>query len=702
MKRLAKTLVAFLLLSLLTASELGARGWTVLVYMAADNDLSFQSEVDLKEMEAVGSTPDVAVVVQQDIPGAGGRRYLIQRGARALLDSLGPIDMADPAVLTQFGTWGASRFPAERYALILWDHGNGWSVNGPRKDSLKVLSFGSDWSSGDVMGIADGGLRTALEGIQKGLGRPLDVLAFDGCMLQEAEVASEVSTAAKVMVGSQELVPANGYPYDHFLDSLVSNPTADENTVAKELVNCYISFYQDSGLAVSNSALLLTRTQELAAASKSLAQAYLNASADSGIAKARDSALAIFAGGGEVDLGDFLRLAELFSQGDIRGKARAFQDALSSSMLISRSLGADSIRHSGLSAWFPKTCPEFASRALDYSGLQWVPESDWDEMVYESYRSPGSVRPTAPTLSQVLISKQNSYALSWGASYAPARINAYEVNELNGRTVVLEDGAEDSSSHWALDGFVPSEGDAHSGRRSYYAFRDSAWMTVRNSIQVDQAAWLSLWAKRPDGQKVVAEISPDSSFASATPLDSLTLGAASWAPAGFSLPKGNYYLRLQVPKAGVYFDDLSLEMYASSFSTLISGQDTAYAVKNKPKGRYYYRVRAQDREGIWGLFGPLVQVDLQNFAPAYVYPNPFRIDVHFVVDGNGSEAKVRIYTVAGDLVRTLEVFTGQTDGTQACVWDGKNESGKEAAAGIYIFLISASGRIHRGTVVRIK
>jgi flagellar hook assembly protein FlgD len=72
------------------------------------------------------------------------------------------------------------------------------------------------------------------------------------------------------------------------------------------------------------------------------------------------------------------------------------------------------------------------------------------------------------------------------------------------------------------------------------------------------------------------------------------------------------------------------------------------------------------------------------------------------VDGTGSEAKVRIYTVAGDLVRTVEVFFRQSDGSYACAWDGKNEKGKEAAAGIYVFLITNQGRTGRGTLVRIK
>jgi hypothetical protein len=445
MKPFAKTLGGLLILVLGIASDLGARGWTLLVYMAADNDLAFQSEIDLKEMEAAGSAPGFAVVVQQDIPRAGGRRYLIQRGGRVLLDSLGTVNMADPGVLEEFGTWGASRFPAERYALILWDHGSGWSGEGGGQDPPKVLSFGSDWSSGDVMGIADGELRTGLEGIRKSLGRPLDLLAFDGCMLQEAEVAFEVGGTAKVMVGSQELVPADGYPYDRFLSFLVSNSTADESTVAQELVNTYISFYQGSGMDVDNSAIQLDNTLALAPSAHSLVQAFLDAPSDSGIYMARDSVLRILSGQ-DMDLGDFLRLAESHGRGEVRTKAIQLREAFTRCLLISRASGRDSSRLSGLSVWFPRTFPEFADRALEYSGLQWVPRSGWDQMVYASYGIAGGMRPASPGLPRIFKGEENGYSVGWRPSYAPARVGAYDVRELTGQAVPWEDGAEGDPS----------------------------------------------------------------------------------------------------------------------------------------------------------------------------------------------------------------------------------------------------------------
>ena len=701
MKPFAKTLAGLLILVLGIAPDLGARGWTLLVYMAADNDLAFQSEIDLKEMEAVGSAPGFAVVVQQDIPGAGGRRYLIQRGGRVLLDSLGTVNMADPGVLKDFGTWGASRFPAERYALILWDHGSGWSGEGGGQDPPKVLSFGSDWSSGDVMGIADGELRTGLEGIRKSLGRPLDLLVFDGCMLQEAEVAFEVGGTAKVMVGSQELVPADGYPYDRFLSFLVSNSTADENTVAQELVNTYISFYQGSELDVGNSAIQLDNTLALAPSAHSLVQAFLDAPSDSGIYMARDSVLRILSGQ-DMDLGDFLRLAESHGRGEVRTKAIQLREAFTRCLLISRASGRDSSRLSGLSVWFPRTFPEFADRALEYSGLQWVPRSGWDQMVYASYGIAGGMRPASPGLPRIFKGEENGYSVCWKPSYAPVRIGAYEVQELTGQTVLWEDGAEGDPSLWILSGFTTNEGDAHAGRRSYYAFQDSARMTLRGTLQIDHVAWLSLWSKRANGKKVVCETSPDSAFATLIPVDSLTVGARDWAQSGFVLPQGTYFLRLRALQGGVYLDDLKLETFTASKETLRPGSDTVYAVKNKPRGTYHYQVRAQDRQGAWGLWGPTAEVQFSEFAPCYVYPNPFRTETKFVVDGAGSDAKVRIYTVAGDLVRTVEVFSRQSDGSYACAWDGKNEKGKEAAAGIYVFLITNQGGTGRGTLVRIK
>jgi Clostripain family len=115
------------------------RKWTILVFMAADNDLDMAAQKDIHEMERLGSSDEVAIVVQVDRRGDGedgaARRGLVTRNPgwqrfdfklASDLVSIGETNTGDPSVLTDFIVWGVQTFPAERYALVIWNHGSGW------------------------------------------------------------------------------------------------------------------------------------------------------------------------------------------------------------------------------------------------------------------------------------------------------------------------------------------------------------------------------------------------------------------------------------------------------------------------------------------------------------------------------------------------------------------------------------------------
>ncbi len=57
-----------------------SRKWTVMVYMAGDNNLDSNGVEDLSEMKRVGSTDQVAIVAQFDRKGKKGhtKRYYIR------------------------------------------------------------------------------------------------------------------------------------------------------------------------------------------------------------------------------------------------------------------------------------------------------------------------------------------------------------------------------------------------------------------------------------------------------------------------------------------------------------------------------------------------------------------------------------------------------------------------------------------------
>jgi hypothetical protein len=192
--------------------------WTILVYMVADNDLEPFGLQDLEEMMRVGDAADFRIVVQSDRAadyadgGVGNlpdwqstKRLLVQDGSLAELDDLGEQNMGNPAVLADFIAWGADAYPADRYALIFWDHGGGWS------------GFGGDSSTADhdQLGIVE-----IQQGLQDGMQRAgleyFDLVGFDACLMATYEVAMALAPAGNYLLASEELEPGHGWDYESF------------------------------------------------------------------------------------------------------------------------------------------------------------------------------------------------------------------------------------------------------------------------------------------------------------------------------------------------------------------------------------------------------------------------------------------------------------------------------------------------------
>jgi flagellar hook assembly protein FlgD len=83
-------------------------------------------------------------------------------------------------------------------------------------------------------------------------------------------------------------------------------------------------------------------------------------------------------------------------------------------------------------------------------------------------------------------------------------------------------------------------------------------------------------------------------------------------------------------------------------------------------------------------------------------PNPFlgSTTVTFSLREEGPVA-VRVYGVGGRLVRTLlEASLGAGD--QSVTWDGRDESGRLAAAGAYVVTLHTNGGMRSQRVVRLQ
>jgi flagellin-like hook-associated protein FlgL len=65
-------------------------------------------------------------------------------------------------------------------------------------------------------------------------------------------------------------------------------------------------------------------------------------------------------------------------------------------------------------------------------------------------------------------------------------------------------------------------------------------------------------------------------------------------------------------------------------------------------------------------------------------------DVVFALAGGASEVTIKITDLAGEVVRTLTVTSGGTEGTNAVAWDGLDDDGDPLADGTYEFTVSAT------------
>ena len=231
------------------APAAGQREWLVLVFVNGVNDLGILgfANNDINEMEAVGSTDKVAVLVEFGILGQDGsadRNLQFQRGSRTIyvtrdndasritspvIYTSNDTDMGSEAHLLRFIKRGLRLYPARKVAVVVWNHGAGRlgiSFDDVSKNHMEV----------DKLGFA-------LNKAAQALGHKIDVFATDACLMQMASVVYELKDAANVIVGSEEVIPGNGYPYTPILAALTAGPGMDAEALGRVIVDAYGASY---------------------------------------------------------------------------------------------------------------------------------------------------------------------------------------------------------------------------------------------------------------------------------------------------------------------------------------------------------------------------------------------------------------------------------------------------------------------------
>ena len=210
---------------------------TIMVYLCG-TDLESRSGMgtsDLQEMASanIGSKVNLLVYTggcsswrNNIVSSRVNQVYqVLNGGVKCLIKDAGTSPMTDPENLGSYIQWCAANYPANRYELILWDHGGG-SVSGYGYDEKNKRS-GSMTLSGIQKALEKGGVK-------------FDFVGFDACLMATAETALMLGNYADYLVASEETEPGVGWYYTDWLNALNSNTSISTVELGKKIVDSFV------------------------------------------------------------------------------------------------------------------------------------------------------------------------------------------------------------------------------------------------------------------------------------------------------------------------------------------------------------------------------------------------------------------------------------------------------------------------------
>ncbi len=390
--------------------------WSLLCYMAADNDLSPYGMQDIRELTSHGRPENLHIGIELDTRGGSGSiRYEVSapdfagRSHRMVIDRLPEQDSGDFKTLRNFLDWGIRRADAANRFVVIWGHGMGRAV---------APDFQSMGGSIGIRELADAfqqaGFRRAARTNGPNWSRReegrIAILGFDACNMASLENAWSLRDTAQMIVASQEKVPAPGWPYQSLIDAeavLAGDRSRRKSAagdvgrarldkIAKKILKSYIDTYKALGItAVTQSAIYTDALSKLVMQTNDLGCVLADALGGRSVKKARavralcdDARLYVqgFHLGAYVDLGHLCSL--LLESGALPSDAAKLASQIKSTIEKGdavqsvvggkgRRSNAEVANATGLSIWFPAQRTRYMSERNRYASEQGEEFSGW-------------------------------------------------------------------------------------------------------------------------------------------------------------------------------------------------------------------------------------------------------------------------------------------------------------------------------------
>lgn len=255
-------------------------GRTVMVYMAAENNLSSYTDGDIKEMLTASKTlpENTNLVLFVDKSDKTSPPY-VQRICNGLQETDTEITFdddfyaSDPERMREVLLRMMERYPAQSYGLVLWGHAGGWLIE---RDTIECSipagakthrAYGIDTGSDMPEGSGNKWINMpTMAKVLESLPQKFRFIFADCCNFQCVETAYELRNTADYIIGSPAETPVIGAPYD----KIVPYMFGDEEDFYRGIVDEYNAMVVNSYERVPMSAIKTSELENLAAASRGI------------------------------------------------------------------------------------------------------------------------------------------------------------------------------------------------------------------------------------------------------------------------------------------------------------------------------------------------------------------------------------------------------------------------------------------------
>ena len=240
---------------------------------------------NIAQMIELGSSFYTNIVIQVDMLGDHNikRIYIDKNNPRVIqtLPCTNDYISGTTESLYKCVEWAINSYPAENYALFIWNHGSGpidpaiWGKASRDRDLIynertalveinRKKSKGTAFNDTYQTYLTNPEQKITLDRISKNLlgGQKLALIIHDACLQASIEVASESKNAAKIMVASEEIELASGFNYKTALTKVTQEPLTPE-AFAEQIVLAYQKEYKNRFADFTLSSIDLSKLEEL-------------------------------------------------------------------------------------------------------------------------------------------------------------------------------------------------------------------------------------------------------------------------------------------------------------------------------------------------------------------------------------------------------------------------------------------------------